>query len=73
MSVCCYIYDVLKKLMTDRNESERVGFYHGLRPWKYLREGGSLNQWKIYKWKLKTSTTFKFIYVEIDERETKLM
>jgi hypothetical protein len=33
-----------------------VGLSHGLWPWKYLREGGAINQWKICKWQLKTTT-----------------
>jgi hypothetical protein len=24
--------------------SRGIGFSHGLRPWKYLREGGAINQ-----------------------------
>jgi hypothetical protein len=31
-----------------------VGFFHGLWPWKYLRESRAVNQWK-----LKTSTTLQ--------------
>jgi hypothetical protein len=34
-----------------------IGFSPGLWPWKYLREGGAINQWNISKWKPKTSTT----------------
>jgi hypothetical protein len=34
-----------------------VGFSRELWPWKYLREGGAMNQWKICNWKLKTWNT----------------
>jgi hypothetical protein len=34
----------------------RVGFSHGLWPWKYVREGGAINLWKICKWQERHDT-----------------
>jgi hypothetical protein len=64
------IFIYLCRKLSKNNKCSDVGFSHGLWPWKYMREGGAINRWKICKWKLKTSTTFKFKYMQIDERET---
>jgi hypothetical protein len=59
--VCCTLLEWCLSTIFSRSSvmktSRSIWLSHGLWPWKYLRQGGAIPQWKICKWKLKTSAT----------------